>query len=61
MFRAGDPDALAAAVEILCADPAAAQRRAAEAARRLERLAWSHQRERYLNLVDSLAAAGTRR
>jgi hypothetical protein len=48
-------------VEILCADPAAAQRRAAEAARRLERLAWSHQRERYLNLVDSLAAAGTRR
>jgi glycosyltransferase involved in cell wall biosynthesis len=56
-FSPGDPEDLAGALEELCGDTDAAGRRAAEASRRLDALAWEHQRARYLALVDELAGA----
>lgn len=55
-FTAGDPDALAAAIESVCADPQDARERAAQASARLTEIAWERQRERYLGLVDALVA-----
>jgi glycosyltransferase involved in cell wall biosynthesis len=53
-FTAGDPEDLARAIESLCADPAAARERAARATLCLRDIAWEHQRQRYLDLVDEL-------
>ncbi len=53
-FTAGDPEGLARAIESLCADPAAARERAARATLCLRDIAWEHQRQRYLDLVDEL-------
>lgn len=53
-FNPGDPLDLAAAIEELCGDPAAARARAARATGRLAGLAWEQQRTRYLALVDEL-------
>ncbi len=55
-FTAGDPHALAAAIESVCADPQDARERAAHARERLTEIAWERQRERYLGLVDELVA-----
>jgi glycosyltransferase involved in cell wall biosynthesis len=53
-FTPGDPEDLARAIESICADPAAARTRAASATLCLRDIAWEHQRERYLDLVDGL-------
>jgi glycosyltransferase involved in cell wall biosynthesis len=53
-FTPGDPEDLARAIESICADPAAASKRAARATQRLGEIAWVQQRERYLGLVDEL-------
>jgi glycosyltransferase involved in cell wall biosynthesis len=53
-FAPGDPADLARALEAVCADPAAARERAAQATERLTEIAWEQQRERYLALVDEL-------
>jgi glycosyltransferase involved in cell wall biosynthesis len=58
-FTAGDPADLAAAIAALCADPVAAQRRAAQAQSAIAPLAWERQRERYLGVVDELAGMAT--
>lgn len=50
----GDPDAFAAAIELLCADPARALGRAQRATETLTTLSWEQQRSRYLALVDEL-------
>jgi glycosyltransferase involved in cell wall biosynthesis len=50
-----DPDALAAAIGQLAADPEAAGRQAAEARRQAEPYAWTIQAGRYLEVVDRLA------
>ncbi len=55
-FTPGDPQALAAAIESICADPQDARERAAQASARLTEIAWERQRERYLELVDGLVA-----
>lgn len=55
-FAPGDPEDLARAIESICADPAAARDRAAQATRRLGEIAWERQRRRYLALVDELTA-----
>lgn len=55
-FAPGDPEDLARAIETVCADPDAARERARSATRRLATVAWEHQRERYLELVDELTA-----
>lgn len=55
-FTPGDPQALAAALESVCADPQDARERAAQASARLTEIAWERQRERYLGLVDGLVA-----
>jgi glycosyltransferase involved in cell wall biosynthesis len=52
----GDPAALAAAIEELDADPAAAARQAAEAQRQAVPYAWTTQKAHYLAIVDSLLA-----
>jgi glycosyltransferase involved in cell wall biosynthesis len=54
----GDPDALAAAIASLAADPKAAAHQAEEAARQAEPYAWSLQREHYLAVVDGLLERG---
>jgi glycosyltransferase involved in cell wall biosynthesis len=59
-FAPGDPDALAAAIEDLCANPAAARTRAERAASRLRGMAWEREREAYLELVDQLVANARR-
>ncbi len=65
-FTAGDPEDLARAIESICADPAQARARAERATLCLGDIAWEHQRERYLDLVDELVGrdpgpgAGTR-
>lgn len=56
LFEAGDADDLAAAIEDVCANPAAAQERAARAADRLKAIAWEQQRAGYLELVDTLTS-----
>jgi glycosyltransferase involved in cell wall biosynthesis len=53
-YTPGDADDLARAIESICADPAAARERAQQATQRLGEIAWEHQRERYLMLVDGL-------
>ena len=56
LFDAGSPAALAAAVEDILHDPAAAQARAARATDLLAPLGWTEQRRRYLAMVDELTA-----
>jgi glycosyltransferase involved in cell wall biosynthesis len=58
-FTPGDPQELAGAIESVCADPDRARRRAGRATEQLAEIAWSRQRERYLNLVDELTLAGS--
>lgn len=53
-FEPGDEADLAAAIESVCADPAAASARAARASARLARIGWSKQKADYLALVDRL-------
>lgn len=53
-YTPGDPQDLARAIEAICADPAAARQRAQRATVRLSEIAWTHQRQRYLALVDEL-------
>ena len=54
-YTPGDAADLARAIESICADPEAAQKRAERATARLQEIAWEHQRERYLALVDRLS------
>jgi glycosyltransferase involved in cell wall biosynthesis len=54
VFTPGEPDDLASAIESVCADPGAARERSARASASLSGIAWEHQRERYLGLVDEL-------
>lgn len=56
LFEPGSPEALAAAIERILHDPAAARERAARATERLAPLAWPAQRARYLAMVDELTA-----
>jgi glycosyltransferase involved in cell wall biosynthesis len=58
--RPGDPDDLADALAEVCQDADGADRRAAQASRRLTAIAWEHQRAGYLALVDELAGARRR-
>ena len=55
-FTPGDPEDLTRAIESICADPASARVRAERATLSLASIAWEHQRERYLGLVDELTA-----
>jgi glycosyltransferase involved in cell wall biosynthesis len=57
-FTAGDPEDLARAIEEICVDPRSARVRAQRATLCLRDIAWEHQRERYLNLVDELVGRG---
>jgi glycosyltransferase involved in cell wall biosynthesis len=52
----GEPASIAAAIEAIRTDPAAARERALRASQRLDGIRWRHQRERYLALVDELVA-----
>lgn len=52
----GDPAAIAAAIEAVRADPAAAAERAARASERLQQIEWSRQRRGYLEMIDALVA-----
>lgn len=61
LVEPGDPAQLAEAIENVCANPSAAQRRAVQAAERLAEICWERQRERYLELVDELAQLDHRR
>jgi glycosyltransferase involved in cell wall biosynthesis len=61
MFTPGDHRELAATLRDLCLDPEAAHRRAVSAGRRLREIAWERQRERYLALIDELAASSSSR
>ena len=56
-FRAGDASALAQALRETAAEPDSARRRAEAARRRYEAYRWPVQRERYLALLDLLAAS----
>jgi glycosyltransferase involved in cell wall biosynthesis len=60
-FAPGDAASLAGALADVVARPREARARAERAGRRLEEIAWAAQRERYLALVDELAARGARR
>lgn len=60
-YEPSDAADLARAVEALVANPAEAARRAERASGRLAEIAWEHQRERYLALVDELSGRGARR
>src|SRR5262249_10541197 len=60
LCTAGAPDELAAAIAAVCADPDDAAERAHRAAKRLREISWDRQRERYLALIDELAAAAAR-
>ncbi len=51
----GDPASIAAAIEMVRADPSSAQERAERASRRLARIEWRQQRDGYLALIDELA------
>jgi glycosyltransferase involved in cell wall biosynthesis len=53
----GDPASIAARIEEVRADPAAAAARAARASERLERIEWRRQRRGYLEMVDELVGA----
>jgi hypothetical protein len=55
-FEPGSPADLAAAIEDVYLRPDAALERAARATVRLQEIAWQHQRERYLTLIDGLVA-----
>jgi glycosyltransferase involved in cell wall biosynthesis len=57
LFSPADADELAAAIADVCADPAAAARRAARAGERLRTITWEQQRSTYLALVDELTGA----
>lgn len=50
----GDPASIAAAIEGIRTDPAAALGRAERASQRLAEIEWRRQREQYLELVDDL-------
>jgi len=50
----GDPASIAAAIEAVRADPAAARARAERASQRLAEIEWRRQRSGYLDLVDGL-------
>lgn len=52
----GEPAALARAVEVLVADPAAAEAMGQEARRQARPYGWDVQRDRYLAVVDSLVS-----
>jgi glycosyltransferase involved in cell wall biosynthesis len=52
----GDPAGIAAAIEAVRADPAAARERAERASRRLAKIEWRRQRDGYLAMVDDLVA-----
>jgi glycosyltransferase involved in cell wall biosynthesis len=54
LFEPGNPQDLAAAIEDVCLNPAAARERAIRAAERLTMLAWDQQRENYLQMIDRL-------
>jgi glycosyltransferase involved in cell wall biosynthesis len=54
----GDPASIAAAIEKVRADPAAAGERAERASQRLARIEWRQQRNGYLALIDELAGRG---
>jgi glycosyltransferase involved in cell wall biosynthesis len=56
-FEPGDPVSLQRALANACASPAEAAGRAARASSRLREIGWDRQRERYLALVDELAAS----
>lgn len=56
-FEPGSATSLAEAIHDVSEDPRAAMKRAALAGERLHELSWAKQRERYLALVDRLAAA----
>jgi glycosyltransferase involved in cell wall biosynthesis len=58
--RGGDPDALAAAIRELAADPSAATAMGEEAQRQARRYAWDEQAARYVGIVERLIAT-TRR
>ena len=58
LFAPGDPDALAAAIADVCADPEAARERARRATDRLQTIAWESQRRHYLEIVDQLVSNG---
>lgn len=55
-FRAGDPHALSQALLEIAADPEAARRRAVAARRRYEAYRWPTQAQRYVELLENLAA-----
>jgi glycosyltransferase involved in cell wall biosynthesis len=57
----GSPEALADAVEEVCAHPQDAAVRAARASERLAEIRWARQRTTYLALVDRLAGLRSRR
>lgn len=52
----GDPASIAAAIEAVRADPAAARERAERASQRLAKIEWRQQRDGYLAMVDDLVA-----
>jgi glycosyltransferase involved in cell wall biosynthesis len=54
-YPPGDPDALAAAILRLVDDPGAREAAVARMGKRVQGLAWEHEAERYLALVDRLA------
>jgi glycosyltransferase involved in cell wall biosynthesis len=54
-FPAGDATALAAALTAACRDPEGSRALAESAGRRLQAIAWTSQRERYLSMIDQLA------
>ena len=55
----GSAEALADALQELCADPVAAAERAARASERLIEIAWTKQRRTYVSLVEQLTAPRT--
>lgn len=52
----GDPASIAAAIELVRAEPAKARERAERASKQLAEIEWRQQRKRYLELVDDLVA-----
>ncbi len=59
-FPPGDATALAAALSEACGDPEGSRALAQSAGQRLQSIAWESQRERYVHMIDHLAA-GRRR
>jgi glycosyltransferase involved in cell wall biosynthesis len=56
----GDPASIAAAIELIRAEPAKARERAERASERLAEIEWRQQRKRYLDLVDDLVERSRR-